>query len=92
MTDIEKTLRRLTRAHQHLTQLEAQLDEYEADLPETHLWQLAEHDNIVRAYDEQENKIDQLCIRLAIQKHGHDWHSIKALAKHIKRHYTRREQ
>jgi hypothetical protein len=83
MTDIERTLSRLTRAHKHLTQLEAKLDEYDD--------QTGDHIDMIRylvgACADQEANIDQLYLRLAIQKHGHDWDSIKAMAKDIKRSY-----
>ena len=44
---------------------------------------------LVAACAEQEAKIEQLYLRLAIYKHGHDWHSIKAMARDIQRQDNR---
>jgi hypothetical protein len=100
MTDIERTLSRLTRAHKQLAKLEALLDECEAALRNNEMIDqcglrpatLEDVTFLVGSCADQEAKIDQLCLRLAIQKHGHDWDSIKAMAKDIKRHYSRRAQ
>ena len=82
MTEIQRTRRLITEAHEHLTKLEEWLNQCESALmngerPST----LEDVAHLKRDCAVQECRIDSLYLRLAIQKHGHDWKIISRTAK-----------
>lgn len=88
MSEVVTCIEKIVRLQKKLQSYQERMDNYEAHIPDSGMWALASHDNIVRACDETEARLDVEFIKLASLKLGHDWAEVAALAKDLKRHYT----